>query len=705
VIEGLASIGAGRGAAWAARAAAALAAGLAFAALLLLTAPRSVRIPVGAPMTAIAPATIAGVHGAETHYGHEIRWTNGYARIAWPGRFGVAPARIVLTLAGFPGRHGDALLVRVGNRMSRHDVPTEFSDVYVDGRTGPDGALEIGLTTRTSRPPGDARELGVRLEAVTLENGPLSSRLRSLTRPGALVVIAAGAFAWTCGLWIAGPGSGRRQRLMAAAVTWASAAVLAGLGGVATLAAPWLWAPPVCVVALTAILLRRGGHDPAVAAAGSMILGWQALVLLRWCTATFVDVPRWDIWEMVVLLVSQEQRGFAWGDLLASHNEHRPVVSRALILANIALARWNHWNELWALLGTLAVHVLVYVAVVSRAALARPLATLVALAGVGAFVATATQWENLLGGWQIAVVAGAASVTIAFVVLATTAPSWSSWVGAAAAMLVATGAFASCLVAWPLGALAIAVRRGPGWRLRCGAWLVVTIVVTTAYVHGLQRPAGLPPPAPILTSWDALLDVIQGASIALAMPVWYRPISFMHVGPLPWDIVSIIGATAPVLGLVLAVWRVRRPTEAWATTRLLPALLMLFAVGACLVTAIGRVPLGVPAMSASRYISIASLFWVGLVLLLTVSSPLRSAPARAASMALALLIVASGLVSWGNGHRYFEDNYVAGSIARDALLRGDIQGAAALFPSPPVLDARQQELARRKLSLFRPGAR
>ena len=690
--------------AWAVRAVMALVAGLAFAALLLPTAPSSVRIPVGAPMTAIAPATVAGVHGAETHYGHAIRWTNGYARVRWPGRVGVEPVGVVLTLADFPGRRGDVLLVRVGNRASRHDVPTGFSDLHIDGPAGPNGTLEIDLTTMTSHAPGDSRRLGVRLEAVTVRNGPLASRLRTLARPGGLVVVAAGALAWACGMWIVGPAANRRQRITAAAATWGAAAVLASLGGVAMFAAPWLWAPPAFIAASTAFLLQRAGHGRGVAAAGAVVLGWQALVLVRWCTATFVDVPRWDIWDMVALLVAQEQRGFAWGDLLASHNEHRPVVSRVLVLANIALARWNHWNELWALLGTVAVHVLVYVAVVSRAALARPGATLVAVAAIGTFVGTATQWENLLQGWQIAVVAGAAAVSMAFVVLSTAAPSWPAWSGGVVAMLVGTGAFASCLVAWPLGALAIAVRRGPGWRLRCATWVAVTIAVITAYLHGLRRPEGLPPPAPILTSWQGLLDVIHGASVALAMPVWYRPIPFNHVGPLPWDIVPAIGATGAVLGLLLALWHAWRSTEA-APARLLPALLMLFAVGACLVTAIGRVPFGVPAMTASRYISLASLFWVGLVLLLTVCTPLRSTLTRAAGMAVALLIVAAGLSSWEHSQRYYEDSYVAGSIARDALLRGDIQAASGLFPSTPVLDERQQELARRKLSVFRPGAR
>ena len=72
-------------------------------------------------------------------------------------------------------------------------------------------------------------------------------------------------------------------------------------------------------------------------------------------------MPRWDIWDFVVFLARREQRGLTLADFWAPHNEHRPSVIRAVLLANVLLSGWNHWNELWTMLVITAVHVLLLV--------------------------------------------------------------------------------------------------------------------------------------------------------------------------------------------------------------------------------------------------------------------------------------------------------------------------------------------------------
>jgi hypothetical protein len=234
---------------------------------------------------------------------------------------------------------------------------------------------------------------------------------------------------------------------------------------------------------------------------------------------------------------------------------------------------------------------------------------------------------------------------------------------------------------------------------------VVGALVGVAYVHGLQRPAALPPPATVLTSFTAQAQVTYGTLMALAMPVWYVPMSFSDTTSVAWWLLPTIGACGIGLAIVLLAVHLWRVETRRAQTWLLPALLITFALAACGMTAVGRVPLGMHAMTASRYIVFTGLFWIGLILLLTVSTPFGSAPARRVSLGLAVAIVVAGLQGWVDSLPYIEQHYVGGSLGREALLRGDIAGAIVLFPVPPVLDERRQFLMRHQLSLYRPGAR
>jgi hypothetical protein len=457
---------------------------------------------------------------------------------------------------------------------------------------------------------------------------------------------------------------------------------------------------------VSAWLLARGGHSRSIAAVAGVVVALLGSIVFAWCTAAFVDAPRYDIWEMVPLLARQDAHGLRLADLWAAHNEHRPVVARAVVLANVAWSRWNHWNELWVLLAVIAVHVLVLVAAVRRQRHAERLGTVVAVAAIVTFVATPTQWENLLHGWQVTLVAGVLGMSGAFVLLATGETSWRRLVGAAMLVFLGTAGFGSCLLGWPLGAAAIAVRRGPRWLPRLAAWVAIGTAVCVAYLYGLAPNPGHPPPAPVFRSLTAIAEVTYATCLALALPVWYFPDVFV-VEPRTADVWLLpgVGAAGVVLAACLILVHLWRPEQRRAQAWLLPALLVGFAGAACGVTAVGRVAFGMHALTASRYIACTGLFWVGLVLLLTVASPFRSSRSRAAGAVVAAVVVAAGLRGWVDSRPYFDAHFVGGSLAREALLRGDVVRATALFPVAPVLDERQQYLRKRRLSLFRPGSR
>lgn len=678
-------------------------AGVVLAAILIAVVPAATVVRVG-EHGGLVPAMLSGVHDIERSHDRPFRWTTGRARMRWADRFGAVPAAVVVTLAGFPGRRPDQVEVSINGRPSRHAVTDGSTDIRVALPPDARVPLDIAITSLTTRPAGDARDLGVRLEAVTVEHRSLGERLRAFPRAAGVVLL--GMVAWLAGAWAAGNGATRLARLQSASVAWGVTAVAAVvMAPTAIRSNTWLLVPAVLVGLATIVLLARAGHAAVVACLGGLLIAVQGMVITTWCASAFVDVPRWDIWDLVPLLVKQEAQGLTVSDLWAPHNEHRPTVSRVVLLANVALSRWNHWNELGLILTLTAVHVLLFVAYLGRVAPGRHLATLVFVAGAGTFTATATQWENFLQGWQVALVAGSMAISAAFLLLSVGRLTWGRLVAAAVLVLIGTAGFASCLLGWPLGAVAIAVRRGPRWPLKAAAWVALGGLVGVAYVHGLAQPVGLPPPAPVLTSATALAKVVYGTCMALAMPVWYVPMSYTDPQQVSLWLLPAIGASGIAVASALVAGHLlyvrTRESDGWV----FPTLLMAFAVGACALTAIGRVPLGIHAMTASRYIAFTALFWVGLLLLLTVSTPFRSRAGRTAGLVLACLIVGGGLRAWGDSVPSFEHHYVTGMLGREALLREDWPKTVAIFPVAPVLDERRQFLLRHQLSLYRPGAR
>jgi hypothetical protein len=688
---------------WGGRLLGAVIAGCALVLALALLVPAAVVIRVGEP-GGLVPPMLSGVQDAERNYGHPIRWTDGRARLRWPGRFASDPAAVVVTLAGFPGRHPDHVEVRVNGHVSRHPVTIDYTDVRVELPAHVRAPLDIAITSLTTLRPADGRPLGVRLEAVTIETRPLIQRLARVD--GTAGVLLLGGAAWLIGGWAAGVGASRTRRWRSALLAWCVVTLLAAvLAPTAMRNDTWTMALPVVLGVCIVVLLGRAGHAPVVAATCGGVLVMQGLVITTWCVSAFVDVPRWDIWDFVELLRTREARGLTLADVWAPHNEHRPSVIRVMLLANVLVSRWNHWNELWAMLAITAVHALLLVRCVARSGRPPALATVVCVAGIGALLATATQWENWLQGWQMALMIGACAISASLAWLTSGRLTWTRLVLAAACTTVACASFASCLLGWPIGALAIVVRRPARVLAKTAVWLSVGGVVTVAYVHGLARPESLPPPAPVLTSLSALAHVTYGTLLALGLPLWYAPLAFFHRET--WDlwVMPAIGAAGIGMGLALLYGHVRdrerRRDQHW----LFPALLIAFSLGACAMTAVGRVPLGLHAMTASRYVVYTVLFWIGVLMLLTVRTPWRSRAARTVCLTVATLIVCAGLRAWGDALPFMEQHHVTGVLGREALLRTDWPKTQAIFPVPPVLDERRQFLERHGLSLYRPGSR
>lgn len=685
-------------------------AGFLLAGALLISAPASVVIPAGAAEAAIAPASLTGVHGSEENYGRQIRWTDGHARLVWPRVFGVLPVAAEISLGSFPGRAGDQVTVTVnGRHVARHVLSADW-DVFTVPVTAGDGALTLDIQTLSRHAPGDPRPLGARLERVTLKNARLGAVLAGTAWWHVLLLLFAGAGAWSTGRWVASeavsPASARATVNAAGAAAvlglfvllWWCRALLLGPGGLAALGGG------AALGGYVVLRLRQAGVRRGMSVVVGLGVGSVFVTLILLALQYFVDVPRWDVWELVPLIHKQHDGTLRLADLWAGHNMHRPMSARVLLLANVTLTRWNHWVDLGMLLALAALHVAVltaFVARTQRCASRVPPASLIALA---LLMCTTAQWENWLQGWQVSVLIGSLGVMTTLLLLTNARTSWLAVGAAGLSATTAMASFASGLLAWPLGVVAITMSRQPGWQSRALAWTAWSIVALVVYFVDLPRDASASGMGALLTQ-DGARRFVAGILVAIAMPVFYRPESFSGpAGTLEMVIVSV-GAAACVLAaiLVLLRWRTsQREDASWV----FPALLCMFGIGSSAMAAAGRVQLAMHAMTASRYVVFAACFWAGLILLLMARSTAHTRVRRWASGAIVVAVVASTAEGAWHALRYMDAHHLSSSQAREALRRGDVHAASfVLYPNGPELDRRQQLLHDYRLSVFRPGAR
>ncbi len=678
-------------------------AGIAMLALLLVCTPRAVEIDIGG----IEPATLTGVYASDQDYLRRIRWTDGRARVEWPGALGVLPARVDVELASYFGRAGDQVLLSTGAPpLTRHTLTGEWDVVSLPVPEG-HRRVVLDVLSDTHDPPRDDRVLGVRLDRIAIVNAPWWQVMSTIVWWQALVVVLLGATAWRAGLWLEtadGPSAATPRGGVAVALACALTALL-------WWGRPWLLQPSglralagaaVVGVAL-AVVLRRGRHLPRRLVAGVALVCsaiWLAMALGS--LTFFVDVPRWDIWDSVRLIEKHHAGTLTLADFWSAHNEHRPLTARVVIFASVWLAHWNHWIELGAQLAVYALLLMLVASFVVRTQTHRLAVHPASLVAIAVVVFSATQWENWLRGYHVHIVMGAVATVAALLLLCVGPQRPSRLAGAMGLGLVAELSFGSGLIVWPLGAVALVVRRGQGWPARLAVWSVVSALAIGLYFPGLPHRPGLSEVA--VSSGFETLRVAVGALVSIAMPLVYAPDVF--AGPADIRQAAVVGvaglAVVLAFGLIALRWRQDVAVE---YTWLFPALLVAFGLGSGTLAAMGRASMGLYALTASRYIVYAGCFWTGLFLLLAMRPAgvgrVWSRTAAIVSVALAM----TAAMSWAGAVRYMEADAAAGRRARAALLRGDIAGASVvLFPHGPELARMTEVLRRHQLSVFRPGA-
>lgn len=423
------------------------------------------------------------------------------------------------------------------------------------------------------------------------------------------------------------------------------------------------------------------------------------------------DAPWMDQWAFIPTLEKWYSGTLTLADLWAQHNEHRIPVARALLLM---LAWVTHWNVLYETAATYLVALATFLLVLRQLANRAPGLAIapwpLLIPVLSLLFFNLSQWQNWFVGWQLevflylaAAIAGLGLVTRAFAPEhLTPPPSFQRRVSARAALqfcaalfagLIAMLSFATGLVYWPAGAVALelsppATRRAR-WTYRL-LWYAAWALSLAAYLHGYVKPPSHP-----------------GIEAVFAMPGRYTAYVLAYLGsPLVAHNVpaaAIAGAIGIALLATLPLLLVRRGLSL-RPQALYIAMGVHALLGAAL-TGIGRLDFGVDQALSSRYITPAMLLWLAVLVLAAAAWPhiplrprLRHATAIAATAIIILMLAYNarfGLLQWTERRAFrlpARAELVSNGDNLDLLQR--------LHPDPRLVIERREVLKRYGLSVF-----
>jgi len=372
----------------------------------------------------------------------------------------------------------------------------------------------------------------------------------------------------------------------------------------------------------------RRPHLVATVCALAATIAALAFVVVE-ARAYHLDVPFWDEWLLLPLLKLDAAGQLTWTHLLAPHNEHRPLVSRLILIALARATHWNLWYECVLVIATGVIAVAPFWILLRPAHEPRPLLRAILLTVAGVTFLSMNQWENWLWGWQLKVLLTTAGATWGALALTVRTP-WLACVGASLGGIVATLSFGNGFLVWP-AMLPVAwwsFRRHP---VVLGAWLAVATAVTYLFFTGLGQPLEVNRALGSATPWRVFTSaarIMGGAVTPEALAPW--SITAGLVG---------LGLAAAVIALV-----VRERHDDRVTRVVMP--LLLFGVATAVLIATGR-RFGRDEAIPARYLAFVDLSWIAMAIVAVRRLP-RLVPV---ALLLPALAVATG---WQARHAYVE---------------------------------------------------
>jgi hypothetical protein len=395
---------------------------------------------------------------------------------------------------------------------------------------------------------------------------------------------------------------------------------------------------------------------------------WIALFVIP----RVINVPIYDEWLWAPLAIKAFDGTLVAGDLWAQQNAHRSVVPTAIAMALVRLTHWDVRMEIAVSLLAAAATVAILVSILppSRRTLGLPVFSFL--------VFGPAQIENWTWGFQLSwflVNLGAVAA-----VAALSRDTWTRTLLAASAALVSSLSLLSGFAVW-VGAILLALlgRAAPA---RVVGLAIAGAVTAGVFLIGYHIAS------------NERADLASGGWTALpaAVPVLLGAPIVANLGVIACGIVGI-AALAGAFALARAGGASARP---WIA-------LIAIALVAAAEIAVARAGGGVDEMLTSRYVTIGTLFWVG------VAGLVLRAPAVVGTRRLALAVpVALAVIGW-TGTSIVGALSLDGFIALqrdeaeqvDALAAGRSGDIAHYVPDPHAAAAIIPSMRRERLGPFR----
>ncbi|MDP9097542.1 MAG: hypothetical protein M3N48_00915 [Verrucomicrobiota bacterium] len=299
----------------------------------------------------------------------------------------------------------------------------------------------------------------------------------------------------------------------------------------------------------------------------------------------WINIPIWDEWDTPgIALLHFAQRTLTWGDLVAQHNESRKVVPRLIHIAIASVAGWDvRQGMVLTFLCACAVSAWA-LAFLRRRPNHSPSQVLLPWLLINIFLFAPSQYENFLSGFVFEIFIPFLCLLGCCAVNLSRWPLWAKVVCNSFLALLSTYTFAHGMLLWAF-AIPIPIREERSRKPRFflvwyAAYFAIGILSVAYYFAGYKRPEIAPPPATLAQ----LPQVLEFIFVWLGAVVRSPFVNARFSGALVSLVIaaSLIGAFAVL----------RKNKERWPLYY--PWLLLLgFALSSGLVTAVGRVNIGV----------------------------------------------------------------------------------------------------------------
>ena len=434
----------------------------------------------------------------------------------------------------------------------------------------------------------------------------------------------------------------------------------------------------------------KTGVRPRAAPATKMMLiitcAMPAIYLLVMVQLSAITYPFWDHLQIVVFLQKLHDGSLSWADLIAPHNELRPLVYRVVYLLNALLTRWDVRSEYTILYITLYSTFLVHLFFLKRTAPTTGTAWLAA-APISIVFFSPVGHNNFWWSFMFQLDVANLLMLVAIVMVAVRPASWAWHLAATlcgwlAAYTLTNGIF--LFIAMVI-VTQLAQRDARKPSLFSAFWLLNLIVLLVLYLPGIPVSNHRP------SIGHLIVFVLAYLGTPLRGLIWYP---YHHQFDVPLNVwwPALIGVILIALSLA-SLWRARKSLALGEPAAIALFLFTIVAGISAVATAWGRAEFdefGVADANSSRYSIFAAYLLFGLIYFYACSAStagIRAAATRSSPLLL-MSVVAAGLIVAGTSYiravRVFNGSYQFNVMLGHAFVLDESAGPqrAAHPPAP-----------------------